>query len=82
MKTFIIALIGLLSVTLGAPLAEAHDKDCDHWRGHHRHYYHAYPRAHYYRSAVYPRYYAHRHYYRYPYYGYHRRPFISFGFRL
>ncbi len=89
MKTFIFALIGLLGVTLGAPLAEARDKDRDR-RHHdsrdypkhhsdHRHYYRSYPRGYTYRSYSYPRYYSYPRsytYYRDPYYGeryYHSR---------
>lgn len=83
MKTFIIALIGLFAVTLGAPMAEARDKDRDrkHYKKHSSKYYHSdrhyrsyrsYPRSSYYRSYSAPRYYSDpRSYssYRQPYYG-------------
>ena len=83
MKTFIIALIGLFALTLGAPTAEARDKDRDrkHYKKHSskycqsdRHYrsYRSYPRSTYYRSNSYPRYYSYPQsysYYRQPYYG-------------
>ena len=37
MKTFILALIGIFAVTLGAPFAEARDRDRDH-RKHYKKY--------------------------------------------
>jgi len=83
MKTLIFALIGLLGVTLGAPYAEARDKDRDHRRHysskHSKHYkynrhyrsYRSYPRSYYYRSYASPRYYSYprSYYYGDPYYG-------------
>jgi hypothetical protein len=89
MKTLIIALIGLLAVTLGAPLAEARDKHHDHDRNYRSHSsYRSYPRSYSYRSYGYrpyysgPRYYS---YYRDPYaprYYYTRRPALTFSFGL
>jgi hypothetical protein len=83
MKTFIFALIGLLGVTLAAPLAEARDRDHHHSRDrHHRHHDHdRYSRydRHNYRSYG-PRYFA---YPRYGYsdrYYYDRGPVLSFSF--
>lgn len=97
MKTMIYALIGLLGVTLGAPLAEAKDKhDRDHYRGRHyssrddRHY-HSYSRnyskRYYYRSArpysySYPRSYGYYDPYAGERYYYSRRPAITFSFGL
>ena len=92
MKTFIFALIGLLGVTLGAPLAEARDKHRKHHHDrnysreyrHHRQHNHYRHYRHYPRSSSY-RYYSPR-YYSYPRsYGYYddysyRRPGLTFYF--
>ena len=87
MKTFIFALIGLLGVTLGAPLVEAGDKHDKHHKHHHHRDYSRYDRYHdhhrhysrdyYYRS---PRYYSYPRSYGYYDYGYSRRPGLTFYF--
>lgn len=89
MKAFIFALVGLLGVTLGAPLAEARDKHHKHHKDHHRNYSrdHRHHRHHYDRDYRGYRYYPRHSYYRYyspRYYGYddysYRRPGLTFYF--
>ena len=89
MKTLIFALVGVLGLTLGAPLAEARDKrhhhrdrDRKHHHHHHRHYRHD-DRGYSYRYYT-PRYYSYPR--AYGYYGngyyYHRRPGLTFSFGI